>query len=70
MSADALRVAAGRGRLQATRGADGHWRSTRAWVDDYLANRYRRRLLGDLVSREDHANFVQSLADDPDLGTM
>lgn len=41
-SADALRVAAARGRLQATRGADGHWRSTRNWVDEYLAARYRR----------------------------
>jgi bifunctional DNA-binding transcriptional regulator/antitoxin component of YhaV-PrlF toxin-antitoxin module len=28
-----------------------------------------RRLLGDLVSREDHAAFVAALADDPDLAT-
>ena len=28
-----------------------------------------RRLLDDLVSREEHAAFVQSLADDPDLAT-
>jgi bifunctional DNA-binding transcriptional regulator/antitoxin component of YhaV-PrlF toxin-antitoxin module len=28
-----------------------------------------RRLLGDLLSREDHARFVDSLADDPDLAT-
>jgi bifunctional DNA-binding transcriptional regulator/antitoxin component of YhaV-PrlF toxin-antitoxin module len=28
-----------------------------------------RRLLDDLVSRERHAAFVQSLADDPDLAT-
>ncbi len=28
-----------------------------------------RRLLGDLVSRDEHAAFVQSLADDPDLAT-
>lgn len=42
ISADALRVAAARGRLQATRGADGQWRSSRNWVDDYLATRYRR----------------------------
>jgi bifunctional DNA-binding transcriptional regulator/antitoxin component of YhaV-PrlF toxin-antitoxin module len=27
------------------------------------------RLLDDLVSREDHAAFVRSLADDPDLAT-
>lgn len=28
-----------------------------------------RRLLADLLSREDHAEFVASLADDPDLAT-
>lgn len=28
-----------------------------------------RRLLGDLVSRDDHAEFVASLSDDPDLAT-
>jgi bifunctional DNA-binding transcriptional regulator/antitoxin component of YhaV-PrlF toxin-antitoxin module len=28
-----------------------------------------RRLLGDLLSREDHADFVRSLDDDPDLAT-
>jgi bifunctional DNA-binding transcriptional regulator/antitoxin component of YhaV-PrlF toxin-antitoxin module len=28
-----------------------------------------RRLLGDLLSRDDHARFVTSLADDPDLAT-
>jgi len=39
---DALRTAAVRGRLQATRGSDGHWRSSRNWVDDYLRTRYRR----------------------------
>lgn len=42
ISAAALRVAANRGRLQATRGADGQWRSTRRWVDDYLETRYER----------------------------
>jgi hypothetical protein len=42
ISANALRVAAGRGRLQATRGADGEWRSSRAWVDEYARTRYRR----------------------------
>lgn len=42
VSADALRVAALRGRLQATRGADGQWRSCRNWVDEYLKQRYRR----------------------------
>lgn len=42
INADALRTSAVRGRLQATRGADGQWRSTRNWVEDYLAGRYRR----------------------------
>jgi hypothetical protein len=42
ISASALRVAAARGRLQATRGADGEWRSSRAWVDEYVRGRYRR----------------------------
>jgi len=28
-----------------------------------------RRLLSDVLSREDHAAFVKSLADDPDLAT-
>jgi hypothetical protein len=28
-----------------------------------------RRLLGDLLGRDDHARFVSSLADDPDLAT-
>jgi Fic family protein len=41
-SATALRTAAQRGRLRAQRGADGHWRSTRAWVADYLQSRYRQ----------------------------
>ena len=42
LSTDALRVAAVRGRLQAVKGRDGGWRSSRAWVDDYVATRYRR----------------------------
>ena len=42
ISANALRVAATRGRLRASRAADGTWRSTRAWVDEYLAGRYER----------------------------
>jgi Fic family protein len=42
LSASALRVAAARGRLHATKGSDGQWRSSRAWVEDYLASRYRR----------------------------
>lgn len=42
ISANALRVAATRGRLKASKAADGTWRSTRAWVDEYLASRYDR----------------------------
>jgi hypothetical protein len=42
LSADALRVAAARGRLEASKGADGTWRSSRAWVDAYKASRRRR----------------------------
>ena len=41
VSANALRVAAVRGRLQAVRGADGQWRSSRNWVDEYQRSRYR-----------------------------
>jgi cell filamentation protein, protein adenylyltransferase len=44
ISASALRIAAIRGRLQATKGADGQWRSSRAWVDAYLAIRHKRVL--------------------------
>ena len=29
-----------------------------------------RRLLGDLLSRDDHEAFVRSLDDDPDLATQ
>ena len=42
VNANALRTAAARGRLQATQGADGQWRSTRNWVDEYVRQRYRR----------------------------
>jgi len=42
LSADALRVAASRGRLKATRGEDGTWRSSRVWVQEYLRGRDRR----------------------------
>lgn len=42
VTANALRVAAVRGRLQAARGPDGLWRSSRNWVDEYLRSRYRR----------------------------
>lgn len=42
ITGQALRVAANRGRLQATKGSDGQWRSSRNWVDEYLDSRYRR----------------------------
>lgn len=42
ISANALRVAATRGRLNASKAEDGTWRSTHAWVDEYLAGRYER----------------------------
>ena len=42
LGANALRAAASRGRLQATRGADGRWRSSRQWVDEYRSSRYTR----------------------------
>ena len=37
-----LRAAIERGRLKAQKGPDGQWRSTRAWVDEYIENRYKR----------------------------
>lgn len=42
LKAPALRAAAARGRLRATRGSDGQWRSSRNWVKEYKASRYRR----------------------------
>ncbi len=42
VGAAALRTAANRGRLQAVRGPDGEWRSSRNWVSEYVASRYRR----------------------------
>ncbi|MGH2896093.1 MAG: Fic family protein [Solirubrobacteraceae bacterium] len=42
LSANALRVAAIRGRLKAAKTADGTWRSSRAWVDEYIGARYKR----------------------------
>jgi hypothetical protein len=42
ISANALRVAAIRGRLKAAKASDGTWRSSRAWVDEYTAARYKR----------------------------
>lgn len=42
LSANALRVAAVRGRLKASKAADGTWRSSAAWVREYIASRYKR----------------------------
>jgi fido (protein-threonine AMPylation protein) len=42
LSANALRVAAIRGRLKAAKASDGTWRSSRLWVDEYNATRYKR----------------------------
>ena len=42
LKAPALRAAATRGRLQATRGPDGRWRSSRVWVEEYRASRWTR----------------------------
>jgi hypothetical protein len=43
IGAPALRTAANRGRLEAVRGPDGEWRSSRTWVNEYLETRYRRQ---------------------------
>lgn len=42
LSANALRVAAVRGRLNAAKAADGTWRSSTLWVKEYEASRYKR----------------------------
>lgn len=43
VSVRALRAAADRGRLRAQRNERGQWRSTRNWVDEYVASRYKRQ---------------------------
>jgi cell filamentation protein, protein adenylyltransferase len=42
ISANALRVAAIRGRLKAAKASDGTWRSSRAWVEECIASRHQR----------------------------
>jgi hypothetical protein len=42
-SVAALRAAIERGRLRAQKGTDGQWRSTRKWVDEYIASKHRRK---------------------------
>jgi Fic family protein len=43
LKAPTLRAAIERGRLKAQKGSDGQWRSTRAWVDEYVASKYQRQ---------------------------
>ncbi len=43
LSAAALRAAAARGALEATKGPDDQWRSSQNWVSDYAETRYQRR---------------------------
>jgi hypothetical protein len=42
LKVDTLRKAAERGRLRATRAPNGAWRSSRIWVDEYVARRWSR----------------------------
>jgi cell filamentation protein, protein adenylyltransferase len=42
LKVDTLRKAAERGRLRATRAPNGTWRSSRLWVDEYVAARWSR----------------------------
>lgn len=60
LSPDALRVAAARGRLEATKGADGTWRSSRVWIDAYKESRFKRRAPArdDTQSADDPADAV------------
>lgn len=41
LSVPALRAAAERGRLRASKAPDGSWRSSRRWVEEYKASRHR-----------------------------
>ncbi len=42
-SVASLRVAIERGRLKGQKNVDGQWRTTRAWLEEYLQGRYQRR---------------------------
>ena len=48
----ALRAAAQRGRLKAFKGADGQWRSSQRWVEEYKSSRYKRERPESVISRE------------------
>ncbi|MGH9115104.1 MAG: Fic family protein [Acidimicrobiales bacterium] len=41
-SVSTMRAAIERGRLRAQKSPDGRWRSSKAWVDEYLASKYQR----------------------------
>jgi hypothetical protein len=41
-SVSTMRAAIERGRLRAQKGPDGQWRSSKGWVDEYLASKYQR----------------------------
>lgn len=43
LTATALRAAIDRGRLRAQKAEDGTWRSSKRWVEEYTASRYKRR---------------------------
>ncbi len=43
LNESALRVAASRGRLRAQKGANGQWRSSGVWVEEYRASRHQRQ---------------------------
>ncbi|MGI9000655.1 MAG: Fic family protein [Pseudonocardia sp.] len=43
ISSAALRAAAVRGALQAAKGPNGQWRSSRNWVEDYVSTREKRK---------------------------
>jgi Fic/DOC family len=53
ITAGALRAAAVRGALQASKGPDGQWRSSRKWVDEYAATRSQRVGRPPRVRRDD-----------------
>jgi hypothetical protein len=42
LTVTALRAAIDRGRLRAQKADDGSWRSSKRWVEEYRASRYKR----------------------------
>ena len=53
LSVESMKAAIVRGRLRAQKGSDGKWRSSRTWLDEYLASKHhrgeRQRPLDDLA---------------------